>query len=65
MSERFPRLPYSPRPSQPPADPPRRRVNPWTVVAIVLAVALAVAGLAVLGVFVFLFMAMGSYGSNK
>jgi hypothetical protein len=52
MSERFP-------------PPPRRRANPWRVVAIVLAVVLAVGGLALVGMFLLFVSAMNSYGSNK
>jgi hypothetical protein len=37
----------------------------WKVVGIVLAVLVAIAGLALLSAVVIVFVAMGSYGSNK
>lgn len=48
-------------------DPPpgRPRRSPWAAVGVVLAVVLAVAGLAVVGLFVLVYAAISTWGSNK
>jgi hypothetical protein len=44
---------------------PRRRRSVWSGLGVILAVALGVFGLMVVGGFVILFIGLNSYGSNK
>jgi hypothetical protein len=52
-------------PWPPPPRPGRGRRSGWSIFGIILAVVLGVAGLVVVGLFVFAFVAMSSYGANK
>jgi hypothetical protein len=58
------RRPFPPVPPRPPYRPPPKR-NVWSTVALVASVVLAVCGLALVGMFVLILIAIGGMASNK